>query len=254
MSRIPIKYIDTPFIHIMIQGINKEYIFNNKTDIEKYLKILKQTKEEINVTIIAYCVMNNHVHLLFYVENMENLVKFMHNTNLKYAKYYNKKYNRVGYLLRDRYKKQPINSERHLLCCINYIHNNPVKAKLCKKPSDYKYSSYNNNMFQGDIKIEKNIRNYVDLGKINNINYEDKDFVLMEETEENKEQLCKDIIKDYLIKENINLDQIINNNNLLINLVRYLKEEYKISYRLSGKILGIKREKLRILMKWNNVQ
>ena len=91
MPRVPKSYINTPFLHIMIQGNNKRFIFNNKEDKLKYLKILKETIKEIDVTIICYCVMGNHTHLLFHEKNIDNVIKFMHKTNLLYAKYYNKK-------------------------------------------------------------------------------------------------------------------------------------------------------------------
>ena len=54
----------------------------------------------------------------------------------------NKKRKRVGYVYRDRFKTQVINNEKHLYNCILYIHNNPVKANMCKKTSEYKFSSY----------------------------------------------------------------------------------------------------------------
>ena len=56
---------------------------------------------------------------------------------------FNKKYKRVGYVFRDRYKAEGIYTENHLYSCIKYIHNNPVKANLCMLMKEYKYSSYN---------------------------------------------------------------------------------------------------------------
>ena len=80
MPRIPKEYINTSFFHIMVQGINKEYVFNNNKDKEKYLKIMKDTKEEINdIQIVSYCVMDYHVHILIYIEDTNNLIKFIYN-------------------------------------------------------------------------------------------------------------------------------------------------------------------------------
>ena len=103
MPRIRKENITTPFFHIMVQGNNKEYIFNFEEDINKYLKIMETTKEKINIMILAYCVMNNHAHILLFEEDTKNLTQYMHRVNLLYAKYDNKKYNRVGYVFRDRY-------------------------------------------------------------------------------------------------------------------------------------------------------
>lgn len=248
MSRIPKNNINTPFLHIMVQGNNKNFIFNKTKDVEKYLKILKDTKEEIEIIILAYCIMGNHAHLLFYVKDMNNLIRFMQKTNLLYAKYYNNKYDRVGYVFRDRYKTQPIMSEKHLITCINYIHNNPVKAEMCKNASDYIYSSYNQNIFESNNEFELKIRKYVDSKKNEYTNDNKNDFILLEDEEINKENLGEEIIHKYLKYYNISLQELKEKEELLVKIVKKLKASYNISYRITSKILGIKREKLRVLI------
>ena len=214
MSRTPKKYINTPFFHIMVQGINKEPIFETSIEAEEYLKLIKQTKEEFDLQILSYCMMYNHAHFLIYVENDEELTKFMHKANLKYAKYYNKKNERVGYVFRDRYKAQPIMSRAHLLKCIEYIHNNPVKAHICNKPENYKYSSYKFNMFKSDSIIEK-----IDI--------------------------CKRIINDIYEKYNIDNLQLSKNRKILLELIKKANIEHNVSLRMIEQETGISREKLR---------
>jgi len=228
-----------------VQGINKEYIFNHIKDIEKYLKIAKNIKEEVDLQIVSYCVMNNHIHLLIYTDNVEELTKFMHKTNLMFAKYYNRKYNRVGYVFRDRYKTQPIFSEKHLYCCIDYIHNNPVKAHICTSPSEYKYSSYNQNLFETNSLVNDNIRKYIEDRKFKE--NDNSDFIFME-YDDNKEKICEKVINEFLLKNNIGIKDIKENKNLLKNLLYDLKNEYKISYRMMEKKLRIGRETLRKLL------
>ena len=143
VPRIGRKYIETKYIHIMVQGINKEYIFNEKSDIEKYLYLITKYEEDAKLRIIAYCIMNNHAHFLINTEDIAEISNFMKKVNTTYAIYYNKKYNRCGYLFRNRYRSEEILTSRHLYTCINYIHNNPVKAGMCNKKGDYQYSSYN---------------------------------------------------------------------------------------------------------------
>ncbi|MCI8411143.1 MAG: hypothetical protein HFJ40_01580 [Clostridia bacterium] len=242
MPRIPKKYINTSFFHIMVQGINKEYIFNCKKDIEKYLEIIKNAKEEVELQIVSYCIMSNHAHLLIYTDDVKKLIKFMHKINLIYAKYYNKKYNRVGYVFRDRYKTQPIFFERHLYYCIDYIHNNPVKAHICDSPSKYKYSSYNQNCFEVKSSINNNIRKYIDSKKFNK---EKNEVFIFMEYEENKEQICIKLINEFALENNIEVSKLKNNKHLVINLVKELRKEYKISYRIIEKQIGIGRETLR---------
>lgn len=248
MARIPRNCMDTSFFHIMVQGNNKEYIFNSSKDIEAYLKILQEVKEEITISIIAYCIMNNHAHFLFYVDEINQMIKFMHKTGLKYAKYYNKKYNRVGYVFRGRYKSQEIYTLRHFYNCIYYIHQNPVKARICEKAEEYLYSSLGNNCFKIETKMEKEIKMQLEMQGILERSklVEKNEFVLME-MEENKEQICEELIEEYVCYYNLSKKELLENKEKLKELVRKLKLDYSISYRIMEKKLNIGRETLRKL-------
>lgn len=61
----------------------------------------------------------------------------------RFVYWYNIKYQRVGHLFQDRFKSEPVETDKYLLAVIRYIHQNPIKAGICKKAEDYKYSSYN---------------------------------------------------------------------------------------------------------------
>ena len=142
MSRLARKDLQTQFLHVMVQGINKEFIFNKHDYIQTYLKTINQYEKEFPITIIAYCIMNNHAHLLIHVEEIKFLSKFMHIVNLLYSQFYNKENNRCGVIFRNKYKIEPIYDLSHLINCINYIHLNPVKANIVDNCSKYPYSSY----------------------------------------------------------------------------------------------------------------
>ena len=101
--------------------------------------------------------------------------------------YYNKKYNRVGYVFRNRYKKQVLYSEKQLYTCINYIHNNPVKAKICRFPHEYKYSSYN--------RYRQNIEEYDRYIK-NNLSTEKENNIIFLEDEDEREEEIQNFIKE----------------------------------------------------------
>ena len=134
MPRYPRNYIKTCFFHVITQGIEKTYIFESEEDIEFYLVKMYSLNQECEIKIIAYCIMNNHAHILLETSKVENLAKFMQRLNTAYAKYYNKKYSRVGYVFRNRYRSEGIYNEKYLYNCIKYIHYNPVKAGMCKHP------------------------------------------------------------------------------------------------------------------------
>ena len=161
ISRKIRKNVTTSIFHIMVQGINKEYIFNQEIYIKKYLKFLKENQKQTNLKIIAYCIMTNHAHLLIKSENIQELSKFMQKVNSSYARYYNYMEKRVGYVFRDRFKSQAIMSEKQYYNCIRYIHLNPVKAKIVEKQEDYKYSSYI--IYQKRLKKKEKLLNKSDI-------------------------------------------------------------------------------------------
>lgn len=143
MPRKSRKILNDKICHNIVQGINKEYIFKEDDDKEKYLSLLRKYYRDYEIDIISYCIMDNHTHLILYSDNIKNISDFMGRVNSIYAMYYNKKYNRVGYVFRDRFKSILILTREQLYFCIKYIHMNPVKAKIVENESEYKYSSYN---------------------------------------------------------------------------------------------------------------
>lgn len=225
MPRLPRNNIKTSYFHVMVQGIDKEYIFNRKIDIKYYISILYELKDELNIKIIAYCIMNNHAHLLIHTNDVSNLTKYMHKTNTKYAIYYNKIHDRVGYVFRNRFKSEGIYSERQLYNCISYIYNNPVKAKICSTPEEYPYS--NAKYYKGIIE-ENNLYSF--LGMDN-----DKDY--------------KKIIKTYLIENNMKKEELIRHKESLKKLIVILRKNNKVSFRKMEEELEISRETLRKLIK-----
>ena len=189
MPRYPRSFIETSYFHVIVQGINKSYIFNCPEDIKYYVKLLYKLKNDHNIKIIAYCIMNNHAHMLLNANRITDMSKYMQRVNLIYAYYFNKKYHRVGYVFRDRYKSEGIYSEEQIYYCKKYIYNNPVKAGICEKPEDYPYSNYKLN----EIEIISN-----------------KEYVFMDE-EKNDENTCKKIVQEFITKENIEIKDLKKN-------------------------------------------
>ena len=134
------------YYHIIARGIGKQVLFEDDEDHIFFLKMLKTYASEGVSSVIAFCLMENHVHLLMKVD--EGMDRFMQKLQSTYAAYYNKKYDRTGHLYQDRYRSKPIESDSYLLTAVRYIHNNPVKAGIC--PADrYRWSSWR--CYSGDI-------------------------------------------------------------------------------------------------------
>lgn len=251
MPRIPRNNTETSFFHIIVQGIEKRYIFNEREDIEKYIDLLKK-KNEDNL-IIAYCIMNNHAHTLIKTEKSIYMEKWMQKVNTAFARYYNKKYDRVGYVFKNRYKSQQIKSIEHLYICAKYIHDNPVKAGICDSPSKYKYSSfvdfYNSNVEEIYSKLGK-ILNYDSQYESFEEVIQKDDFIFMEYNQD-KNNLCNEIVQKFKKDFNVEYETLKSDKELLVKLVKNLKENYAISYRIMENVIGFNREYLRRLVKDN---
>lgn len=138
--------------HVMLRGINKQRIFEWKEDYSIFLDILQktltttnegQTDQVPNYKIHAYCLMDNHVHLLIgVIPGRLSLPEIVKRITTRYAQRFNLRYNRVGHLFQDRYRSEPCDDERYFFQLMDYIHNNPVKASVCRHPEQYPYSSF----------------------------------------------------------------------------------------------------------------
>lgn len=223
MPRISRGRLKARFFHVIVQGINKSYIFEHFPDAKYYIKLMYELKQVFRVNIIAYCVMSNHVHILLQTSTVEELSKYIQRLNTKYARYYNKKYNRVGYVFRGRFKSEGIYDNKYLYNCMKYIYNNPVKAGLCDAPEQYPYSNYK--------KIEFDVN-------------ETYGFI---DVDEDKTRICNEGVDRFLKNNNLELHDLKKDKMQLIKLIVTLKNEYNISLREIAIQVGIGRELTRKL-------
>lgn len=151
MARIARKYLESSYFHVIVQGFEKQFIFNDDYFKQKYLRLLFEKLPEYKVEILEYCIMGNHAHILLFCDNNREMSLYMQKVNSLYATFYNKKLGRVGYVFRDRFLSEPIMNEKHLYDCVPYIHMNPVVAGMVRNPGDYKYSSYNDFVYKRGI-------------------------------------------------------------------------------------------------------
>jgi len=140
MPRKPRQKSETGIYHVMVRGIGQQDIFYDEEDMQKYLEIAAKVSTENQVSVLGYCLMPNHVHLLI-KEGDKDLSVVMKRLGVSYAYWYNWKYERSGHVFQDRYKSEPVENDAYLLTVIRYIHQNPVKSSLVSKPHEYKWSS-----------------------------------------------------------------------------------------------------------------
>ncbi len=140
-SRIPV-YRQDGYYHIYNRGCHRAFIFQEK---DNYLFVIQKIKHYIPIlqlTVIAYCLMPNHYHLLVRQDGEKPAGLLPQRVFNSYSKAYNKRYEHSGTLFEGSYKAKEITSDAHLLHLCRYIHGNPVKDGLVADPADWPYSNY----------------------------------------------------------------------------------------------------------------
>jgi putative transposase len=127
--------------HITQRGTNKNSIFFDDKDRNYFLACLNDRAKKTETKIWAYCLMDNHFHLLLVPEQEQSLGKCLHGTTFRYAQYYNQKYGRTGRLWQNRYFSCPIDRDEYLWTAARYIERNPVRANMVKRAEDWVWSS-----------------------------------------------------------------------------------------------------------------
>ena len=154
--------------HIINRGSRRDKIFKRIKDKKQFLSRLLEVKEKYGVIIHAYCIMDNHYHLLVETPNA-NISSFMKILQGGYANWFKAKYNQIGPLFQSRYKSVLVEDEAYLITLSAYIHLNPVRAGIIERAEKYTWSSCFN-YFKGTksdlleqstiLKYSGNRRNY----------------------------------------------------------------------------------------------
>jgi REP element-mobilizing transposase RayT len=132
---------DGAVYHITSRGNARKPIYKEDEDRKIFLEVLHRANTRYNWLCHAYCLMNNHYHLI--IETPDgNLSHGMRQLNGVYTQLFNKRHNRVGHIFQGRYKAILIQKESHLLEASRYVVLNPVMAKVVKDPDEWKWSSY----------------------------------------------------------------------------------------------------------------
>lgn len=129
-------------MHIISRGNNSQNVFHQEKDKIHYYSLLRNLKGEDKITVFHYCLMNNHIHLIVWLNDQSRLSRFMKQVNLCYFNYYKKIYGYSGHLWQDRFKSNIIDTDSYLLQCGKYIELNPVRAGIVNLPEEYRFSSY----------------------------------------------------------------------------------------------------------------
>lgn len=149
MPRSPRLHAPGLFYHVFARGNNREPIFFEEDNYQRFLANLERFRTSLDYEIYAYCLLPNHFHLLLQV-NKINLSKIMQILMTAYTMHINKKYNRVGHIFQGRFQSIIVEKETYLLQVHRYIHLNPFKAGLVDDLKMYPWSSYKQYFTEGN--------------------------------------------------------------------------------------------------------
>ncbi|QDR78936.1 transposase [Sporomusa termitida] len=141
MARKPREKSSSGIYHILLRGINRQSIFEEDEDRLKFLESLVKCKEISQCRIFAYCLMDNHIHILLQT-GREPLGRMVQRLSSSYVIWYNGRHDRCGHLFQERFKSEPVDTDSYFLTVLRYIHQNPVQAKIVGDAAAYRWSSY----------------------------------------------------------------------------------------------------------------
>jgi len=145
MARLPRLCLPGIPQHIIQRGNNRDLCFGSKEDFSAYVYWLHEYAQKYQVTIHAWVLMTNHVHLLATPETSTGISSMMQSLGRRYVQYFNYSYKRTGTLWEGRFKSCLVDAEQYLLICQRYIELNPVRANMVESPADYTWSSFKAN-------------------------------------------------------------------------------------------------------------
>ena len=126
--------------HVTQRGSRRQKTFFGDADYLAYLDLIRDTKQSAGVDIWAYCLMPNHVHLVAIPEQEDGLAMLLRVAHHRYALRVNAAHGWRGHLWQERFHSF-VMDEPHLLAAVRYIELNPVRANLCKRAEDWRWSS-----------------------------------------------------------------------------------------------------------------
>lgn len=119
----------TGFYHVCARGTGKQLIFEGDEDRWEFLELMRDCCREAGVTVIAWCLMGNHVHLVL-ADYEDAMSVAMHRLLLTYARRFNKRTGRTGHLFQNRFDRRSLDTDRYLMAAIRYVHSNPQEAGI----------------------------------------------------------------------------------------------------------------------------
>jgi putative transposase len=140
MSRIGRVVVPRIPHHITQRGNDRQVVFLDPDGPPMYLQLLRKQSEQFGLTVVAYCLMGNHVHLVAVPAAEQSLAKAVGRAHFHYTQWFNERYGRSGHLWQARFYSCPMD-DAHACRAMVYVERNPVRAGAVQQPWEYDWSS-----------------------------------------------------------------------------------------------------------------
>ncbi len=140
--------------HVIQRGNRRQAIFSSDADRQLYLKYLIAACEAQGVSCLAWCLMDNHIHLILTPPSADALRATMASTHTRYAQWINRSQEQSGHLFQGRFHSYAMD-DAYLIAAARYVENNPVKAGLAKQAEDWRWSSARSHVLGRDDGLTK---------------------------------------------------------------------------------------------------
>ena len=141
VGRVPRPIHAGATYHVFARANVREVIFRDEWDVVPFLSRLEEVVQKLEWTCHLYCVMGTHYHLCAHTPT-PSIARGMHLLNASHAQRFNRRYCRRGHVFHGPYGAELVTDDVHLLELSRYIALNPVRARLCRRPQDWPWSSY----------------------------------------------------------------------------------------------------------------
>lgn len=136
------QYLEGHYYHIFNRGAYRKDIFFEEENYHFLVRQIRKFTKKYSVTLVAYCLMPNHYHLLLRLEPGGDMGQCLRSIFTSYTQAMNKRYMLSGTLFQGQCKRKHVSSQHYCLYLVRYIHRNPVKAQLVKDLDDWEFSDY----------------------------------------------------------------------------------------------------------------
>ena len=140
MSRVARVVVPGIPHHITQRGNRHADIFETDDDRLFYLRVLRKYADKHGLSIWAYCLMTNHIHLVAVPKQRLSLGNTCRDAHTVYAMRFNRQTEMTGHVWQGRFYSCPLD-ESHLWAAVRYVERNPVRAGMVEQAADYKWSS-----------------------------------------------------------------------------------------------------------------